>query len=80
MHTLWHATYYIDVRISLFGVLSANCLLVGYCLRNSFEQQGSLDFLARAEKRLGWRTSWIIQELENQWAELAALDSWDASF
>lgn len=61
----------------LFGVLSANCLLVGYCLRNLLEQQGSLRFLARAEKRLGWRTSWIMQELEHQWAELAALDSWD---
>jgi len=47
----------------------------GYCLRQSAEQQGALQFLSRVEKTLGWRTSWIGQELERQWMELAAIVS-----
>ncbi|KAJ5569501.1 uncharacterized protein N7459_008931 [Penicillium hispanicum] len=47
----------------------------GYCLRHPVEQQGSLRFLCRVEKVLGWRTAWIRRELEGQWAELAALDT-----
>ncbi|KAJ5732243.1 hypothetical protein N7493_003724 [Penicillium malachiteum] len=46
----------------------------GYCLRHVSEQQGALRFLGRVEKVLGWRTSWIKQELEQQWTELAQLD------
>ncbi|OGE51298.1 hypothetical protein PENARI_c014G03471 [Penicillium arizonense] len=46
----------------------------GYCLRQPAEQQGSLRFLSRVEKNLGWRTSWIGRELERQWMEQAALD------
>ncbi|KAK9857791.1 Fungal transcriptional regulatory protein [Penicillium brevicompactum] len=48
----------------------------GYCLRHIVEQQGALKFLERVEKRLGWRTSWMMRELEDQWLELAAFDSW----
>ncbi|CAG8924652.1 unnamed protein product [Penicillium salamii] len=48
----------------------------GYCLRHKVEQQGALQFLTRVEKNLGWRTSWMMHELEDQWVELAALDSW----
>lgn len=51
--------------------------LVGYCLRNVVEQEGSLQFLSRVEKVLGWRTSWIMRELEHQWTELVAFDSSD---
>jgi hypothetical protein len=47
---------------------------VGYCLRQPAEQQGSLRFLSRVEKNLGWRTSWIGRELERQWMEQAAVD------
>ncbi|KAJ5819467.1 hypothetical protein N7474_005058 [Penicillium riverlandense] len=47
----------------------------GYCLRQPAEQQGSLQFLSRVEKLLGWRTSWIGRELECQWMELAAFDT-----
>ncbi|CRG91230.1 Cytochrome P450 82A1 [Talaromyces islandicus] len=47
----------------------------GYCLRQPAEQQGALQFLSRVEANLGWRTSWIGQELENQWMELAAFSS-----
>lgn len=54
----------------------ANSALVGYCLRHKVEQQGALKFLAKVEKRLGWRTAWMIRELEDQWVELAAFDSW----
>ncbi|KAJ5618362.1 hypothetical protein N7528_007005 [Penicillium herquei] len=46
----------------------------GYCLRHASEQQGALRFLGRVEKVLGWRTSWIKQELEQKWTELAQLD------
>ncbi|KAJ5780086.1 hypothetical protein N7457_005246 [Penicillium paradoxum] len=46
----------------------------GYCLRQKLQQQGSLDFLIRVEKVLGWRTSWIMEELQRQWTELAALE------
>ncbi|KAJ5505186.1 hypothetical protein N7463_008060 [Penicillium fimorum] len=49
----------------------------GYCLRNVVEQEGSLQFLTQVEKVLGWRTSWMMRELEHQWAELAAFDSWN---
>ncbi|KAJ9491255.1 hypothetical protein VN97_g1967 [Penicillium thymicola] len=49
----------------------------GYCLRNVVEQEGSLQFLSQVEKELGWRTSWIMRELEHQWTELAAFDSSD---
>ncbi|CAG7992809.1 unnamed protein product [Penicillium salamii] len=54
----------------------ANCVIVGYCLRHKVEQQGALQFLTRVEKHLGWRTSWMMHELEDQWVELAAFDSW----
>ncbi|KAJ5173464.1 uncharacterized protein N7500_001395 [Penicillium coprophilum] len=50
----------------------------GYCLRNVVEQEGSLQFLTRVEKVLGWRTSWMMRELEHQWTELAGFDSWDS--
>lgn len=46
----------------------------GYCLRHPAEQQGSLRFLSRLEKVLGWRTCWIKRGLEKQWADLAELD------
>lgn len=58
-------------------LLPADLSLVGYCLRNVVEQEGSLQFLSRVEKVLGWRTSWIMRELEHQWTELAAFDSSD---
>ena len=48
----------------------------GYCLRLRAEQKGSLRFLAHVEKHLGWRTAWMVEELEQQWQELQALDSW----
>lgn len=51
--------------------------LVGYCLRQPAEQQGALRFLSRVEKNLGWRTSWIGQELKRQWMERAALNEAD---
>ncbi|OKL61972.1 hypothetical protein UA08_02562 [Talaromyces atroroseus] len=47
----------------------------GYCLRQPAEQRGALKFLSRVEKNLGWRTSWIGQELERQWSELAVVGS-----
>ncbi|KAJ5679160.1 hypothetical protein N7462_007404 [Penicillium macrosclerotiorum] len=47
---------------------------VGYCLRQPAEQQGSLRFLTCVEKNLGWRTSWIGQELQRQWRDLAEFD------
>ncbi|KAJ5666510.1 uncharacterized protein N7477_008958 [Penicillium maclennaniae] len=43
----------------------------GHCLRHAAEQEGSLDFLGRAEHVLGWRTAWIRDELGKQWAEMA---------
>lgn len=49
--------------------------IVGYCLRQPAEQQGALQFLSRVEANLGWRTSWIGQELGNQWMELATFNS-----
>ncbi|CAG8191961.1 unnamed protein product [Penicillium olsonii] len=48
----------------------------GYCLRHKVEQQGAIHFLNRVERHLGWRTSWMMRELEEQWIELAALDTW----
>ncbi|OQE72151.1 hypothetical protein PENNAL_c0099G06023 [Penicillium nalgiovense] len=51
----------------------------GYCLRNVVEHEGSLKFLARVENMLGWRTSWIMRELEHQWAELAEKQLEDAA-
>lgn len=53
-------------------VLSNN--LDGYCLRHPGEQRGSLRFLAHVEKNIGWRTKWMVQELEQQWKELRDLD------
>ncbi|KAJ5176968.1 uncharacterized protein N7482_002845 [Penicillium canariense] len=47
----------------------------GYCLRQPAEQQGSLRFLSRVEKSLGWRTSWIRRELERQWMERDSVNS-----
>ena len=58
-------------------LLRADLSLVGYCLRNVVEHEGSLKFLARVENMLGWRTSWIMRELEHQWTELAAFDARD---
>lgn len=49
--------------------------LVGNCLRQPAEQQGSLRFLSPVEKSLRWRTSWIGRELEKQWKERATLSS-----
>ncbi|KAJ5112789.1 hypothetical protein N7532_000834 [Penicillium argentinense] len=46
----------------------------GYCLQHPVEQQGSLTFLSRVEKLIGWRTTWIRSELEHQWGELADFD------
>ncbi|KAJ6014198.1 hypothetical protein N7540_008789 [Penicillium herquei] len=63
MHISWPVIFYIALTF-----------LVGYCLRHTSEQQGALRFLGRVEKVLGWRTSWIKQELEQQWTELAQLD------
>ena len=74
----WHHTCYIAVRFEhpLPSLLLAKSAAVGYCLRHTVEQQGALKFLERVEKRLGWRTSWMMRELEDQWLELAAFDSW----
>ncbi|PYH46450.1 uncharacterized protein BP01DRAFT_337793 [Aspergillus saccharolyticus JOP 1030-1] len=47
----------------------------GYCLRHVAEQQGSLAFLRRVEKTVGWRTAWVIRDLEAQWKELHTLDT-----
>ncbi|KAH1307168.1 hypothetical protein KXW98_002737 [Aspergillus fumigatus] len=51
----------------------------GYCLRHPLEQRGSLRFLAHVEKTVGWRTRWMISELEKQWSELRGLDTWGES-
>ena len=79
MPTLWRVIYFIAVRgpIGLFPfwVLLIDFLTVGYCLRHPAEQKGALRFLGRVEKVLGWRTEWIKGELEQQWAELAQVDS-----
>lgn len=48
--------------------------LDGYCLRHPAEQRGSLRFLAHVEKDIGWRTEWMVNELEEQWKELRELD------
>ncbi|KAE8309782.1 hypothetical protein BDV41DRAFT_567099 [Aspergillus transmontanensis] len=48
----------------------------GHCLRHPVEKRGSLKFLTRVESSVGWRTGWIIRELEDQWNELQGLDSW----
>ncbi|KAJ5358624.1 uncharacterized protein N7496_011037 [Penicillium cataractarum] len=47
----------------------------GYCLRQPAEQRGALRFLSRVEKNLGWRTSWMGRELEQQWEERAVLNT-----
>ncbi|KAL2870703.1 uncharacterized protein BJX67DRAFT_390490 [Aspergillus lucknowensis] len=52
----------------------------GFCLRHPAERQGSLEFLALVEKRIGWRTSWIVRQLETEWNELRSLDSWSPRF
>ena len=66
---------------SVYVPLTYQCIctdhLVGHCLRNPAEQRGSLKFLQQVEKKLGWRTAWMAQELEREWAELQELDSWD---
>lgn len=73
----WRLICYIAVRSPTRSACTpANHTIVGYCLRHSAEQQGSLKFLAQVEKVLGWRTSWMMRELEEQWTELAAVDSW----
>jgi hypothetical protein len=75
----WHPIYCIAVRgPNLCRLTSTNVTLVGYCLRHPVEQQGSLEFMSRVEKVLGWRTSWMRKELEKRWTELAAFDSWDS--
>ncbi|PWY68479.1 hypothetical protein BO70DRAFT_345048 [Aspergillus heteromorphus CBS 117.55] len=51
----------------------------GYCLRHPSEQQGSLNFLHRVEKVIGWRTAWMVRELQAQWKDLAELDRWRSS-
>jgi hypothetical protein len=38
-----------------------------------------LRFLAHVEKTVGWRTRWMIRELEKQWSELRGLDTWGES-
>jgi hypothetical protein len=57
--------------VLFFFFFPADDPLDGHCLRNPVEQQGSLSFLCRAEKVLGWRTAWIRQELARQWTEMA---------
>ncbi|KAB8238025.1 uncharacterized protein BDW43DRAFT_296989 [Aspergillus alliaceus] len=47
----------------------------GHCLRHPAEKRGSLQFLRQVEGSVGWRTGWIIRELEEQWSELQGLDS-----
>lgn len=54
-------------------------MIDGYCLRHPLEQRGSLRFLAHVEKTVGWRTRWMISELEKQWSELRGLDTWGES-
>ncbi|KAB8263364.1 hypothetical protein BDV32DRAFT_4924 [Aspergillus pseudonomiae] len=49
----------------------------GHCLRHPAEKRGSLKFLTQVEGSVGWRTGWIIRELEDQWNELQGLDSWE---
>ncbi|PYH92933.1 Zn(II)2Cys6 transcription factor [Aspergillus ellipticus CBS 707.79] len=51
----------------------------GYSLRHPSEQQGSLKFLRRVEKVVGWRTAWMVRELRAQWNELTELDTWQRS-
>ncbi|KAI9373035.1 hypothetical protein BJX61DRAFT_504980 [Aspergillus egyptiacus] len=48
----------------------------GFCLRHPAEHRGSLEFLSRVEKRVGWPTAWIIRQLEHEWRELRRLDAW----
>jgi len=47
----------------------------GYCLRNPLQRQGAVSFLVRVEKTMGWRTSWIVEALEEQWRELDGLSN-----
>ncbi|EAU33702.1 conserved hypothetical protein [Aspergillus terreus NIH2624] len=47
----------------------------GYTLRHPAEHRGSLRFLERVEKAIGWRTAEMVHELESRWSELSALDS-----
>ena len=49
----------------------------GHCLRHPVEKRGSFKFLNQVESSVGWRTGWIIRELEDQWNELQGLDSWE---
>ncbi|KAL3469905.1 hypothetical protein BJX99DRAFT_267827 [Aspergillus californicus] len=48
----------------------------GFCLRHTAERQGSLDFLSLVEKQIGWPTSRIVTQLEDEWRELHSLDAW----
>lgn len=76
MPTSWLVIYFTAVRCVPLAVRIPELTNpVGYCLRHSVEQQGSLQFLSRVEKVLGWRTCWIRQDLERQWAELAEMES-----
>ncbi|KAA8650851.1 uncharacterized protein ATNIH1004_003540 [Aspergillus tanneri] len=48
----------------------------GYCLRHPVVQRGTLEFLKRVEKVIGWRTANAVRELKKQWGELRDLDLW----
>ncbi|KAL2830524.1 hypothetical protein BDW59DRAFT_141065 [Aspergillus cavernicola] len=52
----------------------------GFCLRQPAEQRGSLEFLSLVEKRIGWPTSSIVRQLEDEWSELHSLDTWSDHF
>ncbi|KAL2012349.1 hypothetical protein VTN00DRAFT_5067 [Thermoascus crustaceus] len=47
----------------------------GYCLRNPHQRQGAVSFLEKVERTMAWRTSWIIDVLEEQWKELDGLNA-----
>lgn len=49
--------------------------LDGYKIRHPAEQRGSLCFLERVKKDVGWRMTWMVRHLEHQWGELSGLDS-----
>lgn len=61
-------------------LIEYHCLIVsshtdGYCLRNPLQRQGAVSFLVKVEKKMAWRTSWIIEALEEQWRELDGLNA-----
>lgn len=77
MPASWRAIFYIVVSQFPLSVKVLHTNKVdGYCLRLHTEQKGSLRFLAQVERELGWRTTWMVEELEQQWRELQRLDSW----